>query len=124
MFDYLTKNIEMASSLKKLDSKECQELKNHFFGIPEDYLNFMKSVGYGNLGDIQLYEGPVPSSSVYGENPVDNLDRLVIFGDDFQGYCFAFDISDSYRVVEISPKGEVDKTVESNFLKLLEGYFA
>ena len=124
MFNHLTDNIETISSLKQLGDEECQKLEKDFPGIPPDYLNFMKTVGYGNLGDMQLYEGPVPSSSIYGDNPVDNLDSLVVFGDDFQGYCFAFDRDDSFRVVELSPKGEIDKTVESSFLKLLEGYFA
>jgi hypothetical protein len=123
MFNHLMDNIETISSLKQLDDMECQKLEKEFPGIPSDYLSFLKSIGYGNLGDIQLYEGPVPPSSIYGENPIDNLDSLIVIGDDFQGYCFAFDKDNSYRVVELSPKGEIDKTVESSFLKLLEGYF-
>jgi hypothetical protein len=123
MFDHLVKNIENISSLQQIDDLGYKELENEFPGIPRDYLNFLKAIGYGNLGDIQLYEGPVPPSSIYGQKSVDNLDSLVVFGDDFQGYCFAFDKNDCYRIVELSPRGEIDKTVERSFIKLLEGYF-
>jgi len=123
MFTQIKDNIESVASLEQVSEADCNELRNKFPGIQEDYLNFLHQIGFGNLGDIQLYEGPVGPSSIYGEDLTERLDGLIVFGDDFQGYCFAFDSRDSYKVVELSPAGEIDKTVEDTFIKLLEGYF-
>jgi len=119
MFDGIQNQISEA--LEKLSQEEIDKLRREFLGLPGDYLQFLYLVGYGNLGEIQLYDGLVFSSSVYPKST--NLKNIVLFSDDFQGYCYGFDINDNYRVVEIDPWSKVDKTIDPSFSNFIYRYF-
>ncbi|MCS6180354.1 SMI1/KNR4 family protein [Shewanella baltica] len=122
MFEHLLNKIETLSELERASEDKISKLKLDIPNLPDDYLEFIKTIGFGNLSDIQLYGEPVPPRYIYGDRL--GLESIVLFGDDFQGYCFGFDINDGCRVVEVSPKGEVDKSVEPSFKSLMEGYFS
>lgn len=109
------------ASLTKVSAEQVQLLRSKHAGIPEEYLRFLELAGFGNLGSISLYSGPVKAGEVYS-NAAGRLADILVIGDDFQGYCFGFDPTDSWRIVEVSPRGEIDTTVESEFLSLLGGY--
>jgi len=112
---------ELSDQLGKLNDEEINILLTEFSGLPNDYLVFLKEVGYGNLGEIQIYSGPIPPNEVYPVNK--ELEGIILFGDDHQGYCFGFDSRDSFRVVEVDPKGSPDKSIESDFSSLIREYF-
>ncbi len=120
-FEEVVDHFNTQGSLTKVSANELQSVRSDHAGIPEEYLRFLEVAGYGNLGDIQLYEGPTKAGTVY-PNASGRLADILLIGDDFQGYCFGFDPTDSWRIVEVSPRGEIDTTVESEFLSLLDGY--
>lgn len=109
------------ASLTKVPAEKVQLLRDKHPGIPGTYLRFLELAGFGNLGSISLYSGPVNAVEVYTSASGRLMDILLI-GDDLQGYCFGFDPTDSWRIVEVSPLGEIDTTVESEFVSLLDGY--
>ena len=109
------------ASLTKASAEKIQLLRSKYSGIPECYLSFLELAGCGNLGSISLYSGPVNADEVYS-NATGRLADILLIGDDFQGYCLGFDPTDHWRIVEVSPRGEIDTTVESEFLSLLNGY--
>jgi len=122
-FDAIIGNIENASSLVKVSEDDLAKLRNNYSWIDSDYVAFLREVGYGDLGEIHLYSGPIPATSVYSLNG-DRLQSVLLFGDDGQGYCFGFDADNVYRVVEVNPRGEVDLGVEDTFMGLMTGYFS
>lgn len=105
-FDNLKNLIDDIDKLRKLTDSETTELKSE--GYPEDYLEFLSSIGYGNVGALQLYSGPISPSSVYPENA--EFEGITLFGDDFQGHCYGFDRKHGMKVVTVDPRGGVDKT--------------
>jgi hypothetical protein len=121
-FDDVKQKIEGVQRLTRLSETEAAALRSQHPGLPEDYVDFLVSVGYGDLGPLQLYSGPTQPGQVYPKSPP-SLASLLLFGDDFQGYCFGFDVSESFRVVEVDPRGNVDRGVEGRFTELLRGYF-
>lgn len=121
MFEHITKNIETINEMQALGAEQIEKLKASYCGLPDDYISFLEKVGFGNVSEFQLYDSPVRPSSVYDD--IEGLEQIILIGDDFQGYCFGFDLSDDFRLVEVSPIGEVDKTIEESFIKLLESYF-
>lgn len=118
-FEELVDHFKTEGSLTKVSANELQSICSDFAGIPEEYLRFLEVAGYGNLGDIQLFERPTKPGTVY-PNASGRLVDILLIGDDFQGYCFGFDRTDRWRIVEVSPRGEIDTTVESEFLSLLD----
>lgn len=120
-FEEIVDHFITEGSLIKASANELQSVRSKYAGIPEEYFRFLEVAGYGNLGDIQLYEGPTKAGTVYS-NATGRLADILLIGDDFQGYCFGFDPTDRWKIVEVSPHGEIDTTVESEFLSLLEGY--
>ncbi|WP_313623359.1 SMI1/KNR4 family protein [Achromobacter sp.] len=70
---------------------------------PKDYVDFLLEIGAGKLGNYAyvIYGGLVESDEIFGEPNGGDYDVL-LFGDDFQGYCAGFRLSD-WKVVEIDP---------------------
>jgi hypothetical protein len=108
--------------LSRLDLTDIGALKNRHPGLPADYLRFLTEVGYGDLGELQIHSGPSAAKNFY-PTISKSLESVLVFGDDKQGYCFGFDTNDGFRVVEVSPGGEVAKDVEPVFSSLIQGYF-
>lgn len=121
-YEHILVNIENLQSLSQLNDEELLQLQSSVEGLDCDYLEFLRTIGFGNLGEIQLYSGLISPTTVYSTKQGE-LDHIVLFGDDQQGYCFGFDRNDGLRVVEIDPKGNVSKSVEPTFFELLSAYF-
>jgi hypothetical protein len=122
LFDKVRERTSAAGQLPRLSSADINALKKRRPKLPADYLRFLVEVGYGDLGELQLYCGPSAAASFYPATS-ESLKNVIIFGDDKQGYCFGFDTSDFCRVVEVSPRAEVAKDIEPDFTSLLQGYF-
>ena len=79
------------------------ELKQKYPFLPNDYLDYMLTVGWGESDSGRvIYEGPIDSAEVYG--PRDDLSSIILLGDDFQGYCFGYD-SDAKCYGEVGDDG-------------------
>jgi len=119
--DQLVDHFNAEASLMKVSAETVHSLRSKYAGIPEPYLQFLERAGFGNLGSISLYSGPGTADDVY-PNAKGRLVDILLIGDDFQGYCFGFDPTNSWRIVEVSPRGEIDTTIESEFMSFLNGY--
>jgi hypothetical protein len=120
MFEEIYTAINDPSKLHCRSDEEISELLVRYPALPEDYCKFLREVGFGNLGTLVIYDAPMRSTEVY---PVEvPLEGIVLFGDDMQGYCYGFDLMEGGRVVEIDPRGEIDRTVQANFLDFIKAF--
>ena len=85
---------------------ELASLQNEFADAPASYLDMMRRVGGGTIGEsyLQFYTGLVGVSEIFEEG---NDHRWRIFGDDFQGCCYGFDLR-TWAVVAISGPEDAD----------------
>ena len=113
-FEEIKQKIPDAESLSRLSADAVNSLREEFPGLAQDYVDFLSIVGYGDLGELQVYSGPILAEEVY-ESATQELRSIILFADDFQGYCFGFDTADEFRVVEVDPRGRVDRSVEPDF---------
>jgi len=108
-------------NLTRLRDEDVDKLRLEYPGLPCEYLEFLSLVGYGNLEELQLYSGPTSAKSIYPQ-PKGDLSGIVLFGDDFQGYCFGFDTRKDFCLVEIDPRGNPRPRSEKGFLSLVAGF--
>jgi hypothetical protein len=87
-----------------LTTSEIERLVAQHPRLPEDYLAYLRDVGWGVAPNGHMvYSGPVSPNSIYSRLPV-NSNRVLI-GDDLQGYCLGYDFA-SQRYGEYSDFGE------------------
>lgn len=88
--------------------------------IAEDYLTFLRDVGFGGIGRdasiplYMIYSGPIEPSWVYGREESAMDERYLLLGDDFCGNSAAFDRV-SGVVVEIDHEDLAGRTAAENF---------
>ena len=121
-FKSFATRISAIDQLSRLNSVEIDALVKRHPRLPADYLRFLGEFGYGDLGELQLHSGPSAAGNFFSDIS-QGLMSVIIFGDDKQGYYLGFDTAEDYRVVEVSPRGEVAKDVEPVLSDLLDGCF-
>ncbi len=117
----LQERLARIPNLTRLAAEDVDTLRREYPGLPCEYLEFLSLVGYGNLEELQLYSGPISANGIYPQ-PKGDLSGIVLFGDDFQGYCFGFDTTNIFCLVEIDPRGNPRSRSEKRFLSLIAGY--
>jgi hypothetical protein len=70
-FDFMLRKIGSLVNVTRLTSEETNRLREQFSGLPDDYLSFLREVGFGDLGEFQLYNGPVGFDSIYPASRTD-----------------------------------------------------
>ena len=85
------------SILYRLTSEEAEKLKNEFKKLPADYIRVLTEVGYGTYGKMAftLYGGPIEPDEFFDEGSSKKLSGLLLLGDDYSGWMYAFDTSKS-----------------------------
>ena len=111
-------DVSMLTPISAIDTKL---LKAEFVGVPIEYTDFLEKVGFGDVGDVRIYEFPTAPDDIYPK-PQSDLSGIVLFGDDYQGYCFGFDTTKNYCLVEVDPRGNPRLRSEEGFLSLIAGY--
>jgi hypothetical protein len=119
--DEIRQRLSSTTKLTRLTPDELQKLRGEFPGRPEDYLQFLGEIGFGNLEAIFLYGGPIPPTDIY-PRPKGDLSSIVLIGDDFQAYGFGFDVRNHFSMVEVDPRGNAESRPEKDFLSLMESY--
>jgi hypothetical protein len=117
----IKERLQDLSLLTPLSAKETEELKAEFVGLPIEYTDFLEKLGYGDVGDVRIYGAPTSPDDIYPK-PQGDLSGIVLFGDDFQGYCFGFDTTKGFCLVEVDPRGIPRPRSEKGFLSLIAGY--
>jgi hypothetical protein len=90
-------------------------------GLPEEYLQFLEQLGYGCFDGLSIYSGPMPPRETYPNFQSDPLNVMLI-GDDMQGYCFGFDKSREFTLVEVDPLGVPDDIAQPDFLAFVAAH--
>ncbi|MFZ6875351.1 SMI1/KNR4 family protein [Undibacterium sp. Di27W] len=113
---YLVNAGGLLSRLKPVDLIELQSKQPVHNKLPSDYVEFLTSIGAGTMGDSQysLYSGPIHPDFVYGDGQ-QQLENIVLFGDDFQGFNAGFKIDENWCVVEIDPLDQRVSIVAPDF---------
>lgn len=120
-FDDLVRHFSSMRSAEPLSAKEVDAIRSRHPGVPEDYLHFLEAAGHGDLGNVQIYSGPVAATSIYPDAD-EHLLEILMIGDDFQGYCFGFGPTDGWSIVAVSPRGEIQRHFATDFLSLLDRF--
>lgn len=122
VFNTIKQHIENLEGLKKLSSEELESIRNLHPEIQNSYLDFLGSIGFGNLGFLVLYDSPIRPNLIYPTERAGKLSHLILFGDDMQGFCYGFDSTHNYRVVEVDPRGNVDTSISPDFYEFLNSF--
>jgi hypothetical protein len=89
--------------LTKVSPGEIAKLSLEFPNIPHEYFEYLRHIGWGECASGRMiYSGPVSPKEVYGKEF--NQGHIILLGDDFQGYCFGYNIEDS-TYGELDPLG-------------------
>lgn len=90
------------------------DLNPFMLNPPKDYVDFLLEIGAGELGEAfyMIYNGLVKYVEIYGEE-IPGEDVL-LFGDDFQGYCTGFRCSD-WKIVEVDPVSKAIEEISPTF---------
>ena len=118
----IRKMIDDVGTLDRVPEDELKKLEIEFPGVPQSYLHFLSVFGKGDIGNLQIYSGPISPGDVYPKVSKE-LRSVVLFGDDFQGCCYGFDTTRGFRVVEVSPRGDV-RLLEREFRNFIEFWVA
>ena len=93
-----------ANQRKILTEKDVEALTQAYPGIPQDYLAYMREIGFGSVRESQyfVHEG----LSWCDEEPLFNWfktngRRLLVFGSNSMGDLWAFDVDNKYQVCEL-----------------------
>lgn len=124
MFEDIKSKVENLSELDSVSVAAIEALQKAHPDMPRDYLLFLQEIGSGSLGGMQLYSGPISAVSVYPFAVGTDLEKLLLIGDDFQGFCYGFDSAGGFRVVEVDPRGRIDRSLEPTFSQLVRRFIA
>lgn len=108
IYDDLLAEVKPGGKLDKLEQISADvigKLKQSQPKLPEDFLSFLSEIGSGEIGQSAyiIYNGFLEPDEIYDEETAEDLESILIFGDDMQGYCSGFDTSNNWVVVEIDP---------------------
>jgi hypothetical protein len=100
------------TKIKPLDDEKASKLSDEF-SVPEDYVAFLRNVGYGRIGNsqFQFFDGVAFVDEIFGyETP--ETENVLLFGDDYQGVCTGFD-RNKWSVVRVLPDQTVIEVADS-----------
>jgi hypothetical protein len=91
-------------SLVQVSAEKIAALQSRYPALPPIYCEYLRTVGWGETQSGRMvYEDPIAPNDVYG--PSCALSSVVLLGDDFQGYCLAYNL-DTKRFGEVTPTGK------------------
>ncbi|MDP1978674.1 SMI1/KNR4 family protein [Undibacterium sp.] len=94
----------LLGKLKPVDPMRIQESQQVHEKLPSDYVDFLTSIGAGTIGDSQysLYSGLIDPDFIYGDDR-QQVENILFFGDDFQGFNAGFKTDEAWCIVEVNP---------------------
>lgn len=112
LYQLIRKNLR--SSFEKHPEKEFESQINKYNDVPADYVDFIREIGYGEIGEdyFMLYNSLISPSDIYAPDKANKLRHILFLGDDFSGRCIGFEKSGMWELVE------VDENQKINFLNI------
>ena len=85
----------------KLSVNEIEKIKHKYKNVPDDYLDYLKFVGWGSFRQcsFMVSSEPLKLKNLDIETDIDETD-LVFFGDDFDGDFAGFNLKNNGKVIE------------------------
>jgi hypothetical protein len=98
----LLEHHHLAQKLTKLTENEIVDLVEMYPEAPKDYIDYLREVGYGDIGDgyYMIYSGLITPDSIFDAETAKELEELLLFGDDFSGYCGCFLTTEDWTLIE------------------------
>jgi hypothetical protein len=91
------------SERRQLTESEIASLTLKHPELPAEYFHYLSAYGYGETeSGRMIYSAPINPADIYPR--FQNRDRIVLLGDDFQGYCFGYNF-DLQKYGEVSQAG-------------------
>ena len=100
---FLIANEKEPSNRTQLSDERIARLREENPGIPEDYLDYLKLVGWGSFRESQymIYEGPIPLIKLIDGSRREGFKATTLaFGDDFSGYFGCFLADENWVIAE------------------------
>lgn len=118
-FDHIFNKITKRAELTAVPSEHVVQLRKEYPAVPEEYFEFLREVGWGNIGGLMMYRDLLDPNGFIApvEEPWENV---AVFGDDWQAAHFGFDLKTG-ELLEITPEGYVE-TVGSDFMSFIADY--
>ena len=93
---------EENSNREKLNDDEIKIIKAQYKNIPDEYLDYLKYIGWGSFLDCQflVYGGLMTSSELDIKTEDEKNNELIFFGDNFSGDLTGFNLRKDNKVIE------------------------
>ncbi|MCP3900170.1 MAG: hypothetical protein GY707_10695 [Desulfobacteraceae bacterium] len=84
------------SDLTLATDSEIEKLIAEFPGLPSDYLDLLKTIGYGSYGKMgfSIYGGPLDPDEIFDENTAKELASYIFVGDDYAGWMIGYKVEE------------------------------
>lgn len=103
---------------EKLTDKDIEEIREQYSDIPQNYLDYLKEIGYGTIRECQfmVYEGLENIEDILGYE-VEELEdkKFLVFGDNYSGDFSGFLIEEEWKVAEFWHDCEELKICKQSF---------
>ena len=84
------------------------EMGNENISYLNDYCDFMRQIGFGELdASFYLEDGPIPYQNVYGRE-IPELEGKYIFATDQSEYSYVFDAMNNFQVLDVDASGKLN----------------
>lgn len=81
------------SNLTLANINRTKKQAQKFPELPDDYIEFLTQVGFGNLGEsFSIFEGFVYPDNIFDEITAKELSNYIFIGSDFSGWTLAYDM--------------------------------
>jgi len=121
-FTSLIGAVTSTSRLTRLNESEVISIRKEYPHVPEDYLEYLREVGWGMIGDgYMVYSGPIGADEIYDQVSANHLKGILFFGDDLQGHCAGFNTSTNWTLVEVDPTNISVSEIGQSFQEFIKG---
>lgn len=115
----------LINKFEKIDEEKISPEIEENHNIPQDYIEFLRDIGYGDIGDgyYMIYSGLIKSDDIFDEETAEELKDILFFGDDFNGYCTGFLTTKNWKLVEVNGSiNELEVSFESFIKRKLNSF--
>jgi hypothetical protein len=95
---------------------KLNELKAKYPGLPNEYLAYLKNIGWGDFRQCgyMIYSGPITLDSIRLKEAYPLKEKVIFFGDNFSGDMAGFNLDNNYSIVELwHESGDLHETTLS-----------
>lgn len=95
-------------------------------GVPQDYISFLKEVGYGFVSNsyFMFFGGLIEADEIYDVDDNPELKNVLLFGDNYAGDAIGFHKTNNWKIVEIWHEDlSIVPREEKNFKEVAQNIF-